>query len=87
MSSQAVLLSDPLNFAFALTNRVGLLAAIEAGVWPADTRVHSYSQRDALLRLSVEVEKRAKKNRCNKPYPANGRCAGNGEPEGSLAGV
>lgn len=61
MNSQAVLLSDPLNFAFALTNRAGLLAAIKAGVWPADTRVHSYSQRDALLCLNVEVEKCAKK--------------------------
>lgn len=61
MSSQAVLLCDPLNHTFALTNRAGLLAAIEAGVWPADTQIHSYDRHDAFRCLSVEVEKRAKK--------------------------
>lgn len=60
MNSQAVLLCDRSNLTFALTDRAGLLAALEAGQWPADTRVHSYSQRDALLCLSVEVEKCAK---------------------------
>lgn len=60
MSSQAVLLCDRSNLTFALTDRVGLLAALEAGQWPADVQIHSYSQRDALLCLSVEVEKCAK---------------------------
>lgn len=60
MSSQAVLLCDRSNLTFALTDRAGLLAALEAGQWPADVQIHSYSQRDALLCLSVEVEKCAK---------------------------
>jgi len=61
MNSQAVLLCDQSNLTFALTDRAGLLAALEAGQWPADVQIHSYSQRDALLYLSVEVEKCAKK--------------------------
>ena len=61
MSSQAVLLCDPLNHTFALSDRAGLLAAIEVGVWPADTQIHSYDRHDAFRCLSVEVEKRAKK--------------------------
>ena len=60
MSSQAVLLCDRSNLTFALTDRAGLLDALEAGQWPADVQIHSYSQRDALLCLSVEVEKCAK---------------------------
>lgn len=60
MSSQAVLLCDRSNLTFALTDRAGLLAALEAGQWPADVQIHSYSQRDALLCLNVEVEKCAK---------------------------
>lgn len=61
MSSQAVLLCDPLNHTFALSDRAGLLAAIETSVWPADTQIHSYDRHDAFRCLSVEVEKRAKK--------------------------
>ena len=44
MSSQAVLLCDPLNHTFALSDRAGLLAAIEVGVWPADTQTREKSK-------------------------------------------
>ena len=60
MSSQAVLLCDRSNLTFALTDRAGLLAALEAGQWPADVQIHSYSRRDALYSLGLETEKRAK---------------------------
>ncbi len=60
MSSQAVLLCDRSNLTFAITDRAGLLAALEAGQWPADVQIHSYSRRDALYSLGLETEKRAK---------------------------
>ena len=60
MSSQAVLLCDRSNLTFALTDRAGLLAALEAGQWPADVQIHSYSRRNALYSLGLETEKRAK---------------------------
>ena len=60
MNSQAVLLCDRSNLTFALTDRVGLLAALEAGQWPADVQIHSYSRRNALYSLGLETEKRAK---------------------------
>lgn len=60
MSSQAVLLCDRSNLTFALTDRAGLLAALEAGQWPADVQIHGYSRRDALCSLGLETEERAK---------------------------
>lgn len=60
MSSQAVLLCDRSNLTFALTDRAGLLAALEAGQWPADVQIHGYSRRDALYSLGLETEERAK---------------------------